>query len=131
MHRQITKTSGNEVSCPHIKLSVQGLPKAEFVWGSRLTGAYSADLIATKGKIRKPFEHGSNQYVVTLIDFGGLIIGYRLVPEAQYEGRTHTYAELIRVAAGQPLQRTYEGMRVTWRGQPHVLTDRTDFFPED
>ena len=101
------------------------VPRVDFAYGGKLSQSYSADRIA-QGKIREPYKFEQANYVAVSICQDD-IVAYELVAADQYSGQTRTYAER-RQDDGQDL---YEGIRVMWRGKPYVLSNRTEFRPQD
>jgi len=92
-----------------------------------ISAAYSADVIAEAGRVRKPFRHKGADWVST----GGLTSpekgrsytqAWRLVPRALFEGAVATYAERVRDdGARERPEGFYHGMLVRSGGAEYAL----------
>lgn len=93
-----------------------------------IDASYSADTISMKdSKVRVPFKWEGKLRVST----GGVYHKaksihrahtYAIMPKAKYKGKTHRYEDR---RDGQWMG--YEGMVVSFRNQPYVLTDQKEF----
>lgn len=94
-----------------------------------ISKSYSADLIATNGKVRKPFRYQGHFWTATsLAGKGGIqsAEAYRLIPEKLFDGSIISYqqktggADSAEAARQDPLG-FYHGMLVRFKGAGHAL----------
>jgi len=96
--------------------------------------SYSADVIATSGRIRNPFQHKGNFWVCTGISGRGLTDSgeteheaYRLTPEARFIGVPTTYGATIGTAEAADAARNnqfgfYHGIAVKQGSQAFIMS---------
>lgn len=105
--------------------------------------SYSADLIATSGRVRKPFSHLSKLWVCTSISGSGLTQSgdreheaYRLAPEHMFIGLPTTYraktgtAEAAEAARNDPYG-FYHGVAVRHGSEAFIMSGPPLRFVED
>lgn len=89
--------------------------------------AYSADSIATSGRVRVPFRFRGSLWSTVSIRHGQnpQFEAYRLLPPAAFSGRMASYAERARADGGDEARNDplgfYHGIRVQAGGDHYVL----------
>jgi len=94
-----------------------------------ISAAYSADLIAFQGRIRKPFNYAGQLWVTTGKNCRGEHVtaaeASRLIPREHFNGAATTYAEKVRIEGGELARNDpngfYHGMTVQQGGQTLVI----------
>lgn len=81
-----------------------------------ISASYSADKIADKGTVRKPFTFEGKPFVDT-----GSGVAVELVPESQFKGETYTYNESRKLPDDHPDRYGYNGTKVKYQNKPYVL----------
>ena len=91
-----------------------------------VSASYSADTIAFKSRVRRPFTYRQALWVCTGTGgrLGSVAEAYRLTEAEQFDGDPTTYGEKVRdsEAARSDPNGFYHGMTVKHGGREHVLT---------